>query len=161
MIIPSSKTSAWAARLQTAQARSRSPTPRGGPGALCPGPTHSPPGADPRGSVGSSGPGAEGRPSSPHVPPPPLCALPRGSSAHRRRGAAGWGWGGRWVAARPPVLRCPPPTALPRRCEDTLAPLEFRISEALCTGYSRIRVYPGDPGAHAHGQPPERRLLLR
>ena len=53
------------------------------------------------------------------------------SSQCRSRAPDGEGWE---VSANSlvPVPRCPPPlTVLPRRCEDTLARLRVRISEAL------------------------------
>lgn len=126
--------------------RQRLAGPRQRPRALRPGLALSPPrpcGAQtqtatavPRGAR----PVLEGRLFSPHTPrarlaPQSLEALLRCFSADRpprgSRGVVGEGWE---VSANSlvPVPRCPPPlTVLPRRCEDTLARLRVRISEAL------------------------------
>lgn len=110
-MIPSSKINAWAARLQTAHAGSSFASSRGRLAALSPGLSVSPPrvprGADSGGGAQGGWPETQGRPAlAPTHPatPQPLCALARGSSAHRRRRA---GWGGRWCQLAGPNV---PPT---------------------------------------------------
>lgn len=81
----------------------------------------------------------EGRPFSPHAPrarpaPQSLEALLRCFSADRPPQGSWSGVGEGWevsASSRVPVPRSPPPTVLPRKCEDTLARLRLRISEAL------------------------------
>lgn len=87
-MIPSSKTSAWAARLQTAQAGSRSPTPRGRQGALCLGPTLCSPGPAGHRTARQQRAWSRREPLLAPLAPQPPCALSHSSSAHRRRGAA-------------------------------------------------------------------------
>lgn len=90
-------------------------------------------------------------PSAP-APSQPLRAPPLRSGSHRRCGTAGREMGGRSPV---PALRCPSPTALPAgRCEDTLAPLQFRVSESLGTEsthglWALTRAVPTTPGPPA------------
>lgn len=99
-------------------------------------------GADPDGDCSAKGGAARTRGApllAPHTAGPPRPAVSgssfalfqRGSPPQGSRGGVGEGWE---VSANllVPVPRCPPPlTVLPRRCEDTLARLRVRISEAL------------------------------
>lgn len=74
-----------------------------------------------------------GRPSSPQPPRAAsalLLAVPaptdRWTPAGQPGSGSGWGWeaGG---SSHVPVSRCPPPTAVSRRCQDTLTRLPLRI----------------------------------
>lgn len=88
-MIPSFETSAWVARLQTAHAGSDAQFPRGGRGALHPGPAPSPP---------TGSPGAQTREAAWSPPPtgPGSSAAPRRSSTRfqspptPRSGEEGW-----------------------------------------------------------------------
>ena len=181
-MIPSSRTSAWGALLQTAHAPAADLHPRGAgtepgnpagagaaPGAptaglglpssstqqaatrrsrtatqgtlpwAIPVPAEGPAGRRPRQRrrcQGGARPGLEGRPSSPHPAPQSLQALLLCSRADRHPQDSRGGNGGGWevgASSRVPVPRCPPLTALPRGCEDTVARLRVRTSEALGT----------------------------